>query len=245
MKQNSHKNVKDHLEGINFDTKIQGHAKKTDEALLKSEESRFMSNKYILKKITNTLMKKGKYLTAYKILKDLLFRIKMFQICNTSSIFYKNSASVHSQLNKNNIILENLSSTKSTKKALDFLYEAILNVKPLIELEKKSKNNFSKRKSKPVVIKTSRGFKLAIEWLLEGARQRPERSISLSLYLEIVNAYQNKGYAIKKKEELHNICKNTFFKGESFKKKKRYEVFDKRKKKISCNMKMVECTINN
>jgi len=36
-----------------------------------------------------------------------------------------------------------------------------------------------------------------------------------SLYLEILNAYQKKGYAIKKKEDLHNLCKNTFYKSDS------------------------------
>jgi ribosomal protein S7 len=48
-------------------------------------------------------------------------------------------------------------------KPLDLIYESICNVKPLVELEKKSKTNFSKKKSRAVPIVPKRGFKLAVE----------------------------------------------------------------------------------
>lgn len=111
--------------------------------------------------------------------------------------------------------------TKEKESPLKFIVQSIQNVKPLIELEKKSKKNFSSKKSKPIPIPTRRAIKLAIEWLIEGAKQRPERSLATSLYLELTNAYQRKGYAMKKKEEMHNLCKNTFYKSESLRSNKK------------------------
>jgi hypothetical protein len=35
------------------------------------------------------------------------------------------------------------------------------------------------------------------------------------------NAYQKKGYAIKKKEEMHNLCKSTFYKSDSLRSNKK------------------------
>lgn len=52
---------------------------------------------------------------------------------------------------------------REKKKPLDFIYESIHNVKPLVELEKKSKKNFSKKKSKAIPIASQRAFKLAVE----------------------------------------------------------------------------------
>jgi ribosomal protein S7 len=42
-------------------------------------------------------------------------------------------------------------------------------------------------------------YKLAIRWLIQGAQQRPERTMSLRLYNELNDAYNKKGYALKKK----------------------------------------------
>ena len=111
--------------------------------------------------------------------------------------------------------------TKEKESPLNFIVQSIQNVKPLIELEKKSKKNFSSKKASPIPIPPRRAVKLAIEWLIEGAKQRPERSLATSLYLEMSNAYQKKGYAIKKKEEMHNLCKSTFYKSDSLRSSKK------------------------
>lgn len=111
--------------------------------------------------------------------------------------------------------------TKEKESPLNFIVQSVQNVKPLIELEKKSKKNFSSKKASPIPVPPRRAIKLAIEWLIEGAKQRPERSLATSLYLEMSNAYQKKGYAIKKKEEMHNLCKSTFYKSDSLRSNKK------------------------
>ncbi len=99
------------------------------------------------------------------------------------------------------------------KKTSKFLYQAIQNVKPLVELKNQQKNKGSRRKQKstPASISSKRSIKLAIQWIIEGAKKRSERTMALRLYLELLNAYNKKGYAIKKKTDLHNQCQVSFF----------------------------------
>lgn len=99
------------------------------------------------------------------------------------------------------------------KKKSKFPYQAVQNVKPLVELknQQRSKGSRRKQKSTPAPISPKRGIKLAIQWIIEGARKRPERTMALRLYLELLNAYNKKGYAMKKKTDLHNQCQASFF----------------------------------
>ncbi len=99
------------------------------------------------------------------------------------------------------------------KKTSKFSYQAIQNVKPLVELKNQPKSKGSRRKLKstPAPISQKRGIKSAIQRIIEGAKKRPERTMALRLYLELLNAYNEKGYAMKKKTDLHNQCQVSFF----------------------------------
>ena len=90
-----------------------------------------------------------------------------------------------------------------------FIYQAIHNVKPLIELRNLRKQNKGSRrqKTKVVPILTCRAEKLAIQWIIEGAKSREVKTMSLGLYLSLLDSYQKKGYAMKKKDDLHRACK--------------------------------------
>lgn len=96
----------------------------------------------------------------------------------------------------------------------NFVMKAIRNVKPLVELKNQQKG-FRKKLMKPIAINSNRGYKLAIDWIIQGAQKRTERSMAFRLYFELLNAYQKKGYAIKKKEDLHKECKLTFYSASS------------------------------
>ena len=95
------------------------------------------------------------------------------------------------------------------RRFLPFLYKSINNVKPLAELDTSSSR---RKKPKTVPIPRARAEKLAINWIIQGANKRTERTMALRIALELLNAYNRKGYAFKKKEELYNICKATYFK---------------------------------
>lgn len=94
-----------------------------------------------------------------------------------------------------------------------FFLGAINNVKPLIELKSQQTHKSSRHtKANAVPIKTPRAYKLAIEWIIQGAKQRPEKNMALAISRSLFDAYQKKGYAIKKRNELHMLCKMNFFK---------------------------------
>lgn len=95
-------------------------------------------------------------------------------------------------------------------KDLHFLSKAIRHAKPLIQL-KNLQQGFRKKLLKPLPINSNRGYKLAIDWIIQGAQKRTERTMSLRLYLELLQAYSKKGYAVKQKETYHNECKLSFF----------------------------------
>jgi len=58
----------------------------------------------------------------------------------------------------------------------------------------------------PVEIKPSQGKRLALRWLLNAARKRSGKSMSIKLTYEIIDAARKIGNAIRKKEETHRMA---------------------------------------
>ena len=58
----------------------------------------------------------------------------------------------------------------------------------------------------PVEVRPSRRVALAMRWMVDYARNRGEKSMSQRLAGEIVDAYQNKGGAVKKREDVHRMA---------------------------------------
>lgn len=91
------------------------------------------------------------------------------------------------------------------------LEQAVKNVKPLIELSGKDSRKNLRKKSKPIPVSPRRATKVALQWIIEGAEKIQGHSMALRLCTAILNANQKKGYAIKKKIDLHNLCKTSYF----------------------------------
>ncbi len=86
---------------------------------------------------------------------------------------------------------------KVFKKALD-------NVKPVVEV--KSRRVGGATYQVPVEVRADRRLSLAIRWLVNYARGRNERTMIERLAGELVDASNNKGGAVKKKEEVHRMA---------------------------------------
>ena len=78
------------------------------------------------------------------------------------------------------------------------------NVKPLLEV--KSRRVGGANYQVPIEVRTSRRAALAIRWLLEAAKARPERTMAESLAFELLDAYRRTGIAMKKKEDTHRMA---------------------------------------
>jgi small subunit ribosomal protein S7 len=82
--------------------------------------------------------------------------------------------------------------------------KALENVKPLIEV--KSRRVGGATYQVPVEVASSRKLALGIRWLISNARGRSEKTMQEKLAMEMLDAANNRGNAIKKKETVHKMA---------------------------------------
>ncbi|MDR1349737.1 MAG: 30S ribosomal protein S7 [Zoogloeaceae bacterium] len=95
-------------------------------------------------------------------------------------------------------------STKSGKDPLEVFISAIGNVKPLVEV--KSRRVGGANYQVPVEVRPARRMALAMRWLREAARKRSEKTMGLRLAAEMLEASENRGGAVKKRDEVHRMA---------------------------------------
>lgn len=96
--------------------------------------------------------------------------------------------------------------TQKTQKsdAMEVLNKAIENVRPLLEL--KSRRVGGATYQIPVEVRGERGVSLALRWMRNAARSRKGKPMKDRLAIEILDAYNGQGTAVKKKEEVHKMA---------------------------------------
>ena len=89
--------------------------------------------------------------------------------------------------------------SKSKEEPITVFNEAINNIRPTVEV--KSRRVGGATYQVPVEVKPSRQNTLAMRWLIDSARKRNEKSMMRKLAGEIQDASENKGAAMKKRED--------------------------------------------
>lgn len=92
------------------------------------------------------------------------------------------------------------------KDPIEVLEKAVLNVTPVIEL--KSRRVGGATYQVPVEIKSDRRLGIALRLLITSARKRNSLGFVSKLTSEIIDAYNNTGNAVRKKDELHKMAEN-------------------------------------
>lgn len=87
---------------------------------------------------------------------------------------------------------------------LEAFNKALKNVMPLMEV--KSRRVGGSNYQVPVEVKVDRGIALAMRWIIGNARSKSGRSFSVNLAQEIIDAYNNSGASVKKKEDTHKMA---------------------------------------
>lgn len=82
--------------------------------------------------------------------------------------------------------------------------KAVDNVKPALEV--KSRRVGGSNYQVPVDVRPERRTSLSLRWLITFARARPEKGMIEKLANELVDASQNRGGAMKKKEDTHRMA---------------------------------------
>ena len=95
---------------------------------------------------------------------------------------------------------------KTKEDPIKVFNDAINNVRP--NLEVRSKRVGGATYQVPVEVKTKRSQTLALRWLLDASRKRKNKTMSDKLFHEIMDASQNKGSAIKKREDTHKMAES-------------------------------------
>jgi small subunit ribosomal protein S7 len=87
---------------------------------------------------------------------------------------------------------------------LELFIKALGNIKPVVEV--RSRRVGGATYQVPTEVRTSRAQSLAIRWLLKAMSSRSEREIALRLAGELLDAANNRGTAVKKKEDTHRMA---------------------------------------
>ena len=93
---------------------------------------------------------------------------------------------------------------KTRKDPLEVFERALGNVQPLVEV--KSRRVGGATYQVPIEVRADRGTALAMRWLSDAARKRGEKSMDFRLAGEIIDAAENKGTAVKKREDTHRMA---------------------------------------
>ncbi|WP_211829054.1 30S ribosomal protein S7 [Kistimonas asteriae] len=93
---------------------------------------------------------------------------------------------------------------RTNKDPLEVFEAALESVAPMVEV--KSRRVGGATYQVPVEVRPARRSALAMRWLVDAARKRGEKSMDLRLAGELADAADNKGAAVKKREDVHRMA---------------------------------------
>ncbi len=95
-------------------------------------------------------------------------------------------------------------SDKTGKPAMEVFNQALKNISPVLEV--KARRVGGANYQVPVEVRPDRRQTLAIRWLINYARQRSGKSMQEKLAAEMLDAFNNTGGAVKKREDTHRMA---------------------------------------
>ena len=91
-----------------------------------------------------------------------------------------------------------------SEKALEIVGQALDNIKPSVEV--KSRRVGGATYQVPIEVRATRRETLAMRWAIDAARNRSEKTMALRLAHELMDAAENRGTAVKKREDTHRMA---------------------------------------
>jgi small subunit ribosomal protein S7 len=96
--------------------------------------------------------------------------------------------------------------SKTKEEPINIFNEAINNIKPTVEV--RSRRVGGATYQVPVEVKSNRAQALAIRWLVDASRKRKDKNMSDKIFNELYDAYEKKGSAVKKREDVHKMAES-------------------------------------
>ena len=137
--------------------------------------------------------------------------IKPDPVCKDITVArFINKLTLHGKKEKARSILygalNKIKKLESSQEPLSVFKKAIENCKPSLEV--RSRRVGGATYQVPVDVRPSRKMTLSMRWLISNSRNRKGKPISESLARELIEAYNNRGASIKKKEEVHRMAES-------------------------------------
>jgi small subunit ribosomal protein S7 len=92
----------------------------------------------------------------------------------------------------------------SEEQAVEMLETALDNIKPMVEV--KSRRVGGATYQVPIEVRATRRRTLAMRWAIDAARKRNEKTMADRLAGELMDAAENRGAAVKKREDVHRMA---------------------------------------
>ena len=99
--------------------------------------------------------------------------------------------------------LENVQ-TKSGRDPVELFHDALENVKPSVEV--RSRRVGGATYQVPVEVRRERSQALCLRWIIQSARKRSEKTMTDRLSAEFLDAANNRGASVKKREDTHKMA---------------------------------------
>ena len=96
--------------------------------------------------------------------------------------------------------------SKTKEEPINVFNEAINNIKSTVEV--RSRRVGGATYQVPVEVKSKRAQALAIRWLVDASRKRKDKHMSDKIFNELYDAYEKKGSAVKKREDVHKMAES-------------------------------------
>jgi small subunit ribosomal protein S7 len=94
--------------------------------------------------------------------------------------------------------------TKLKREPLGVFHDALNNIKPGVEV--RSRRVGGATYQVPMEVRTERAQALALRWVITAARKRSEHTMAARLSGELIDAANNRGTAVKKREDTHRMA---------------------------------------
>lgn len=150
----------------------------------------------LLSKFINSVMKNGKKAVAEKIVYGALERLDTRLRDKSKKVDEDEEEGGEGSSSKQGFNADAL---------LDIFDQALDNIRPNVEVRARRVGGSTYQI--PVEVRPSRRTALAMRWLKVAASQRSEKTMAQRLSAEILDAYDNKGIAVKKREDTHRMAK--------------------------------------
>ena len=135
-----------------------------------------------------------------EVLPDHKFKDKILtKFMNRIMLDGKKSVSENIVYGALNIVFE-----KTNKKPIEYFHSAVENVKPGLEV--RSRRVGGATYQVPVEVRPIRAQALAMKWIVNSAKKRSEKTMKERIANELIDAFNNKGNAVKKREDNHKMA---------------------------------------